>query len=66
MSTPTRLRGIGARRLSNDTDESTSLKRQEEQIDAQAVAKDIDLIATPEDTDTSAGPHSTGKNWGRG
>ena len=53
MSTPTRLRGIGARRLSNDTDESTSLKRQEEQIDAQAVAKDIDLIATPEDTDTS-------------
>ena len=53
MSNPTRLRGIGARRLSNDTDESTSLKRQEEQIDAQAVAKDIDLIATPEDSDTS-------------
>ena len=53
MTTPTRLRGIGARRLSNDTDESTSLKRQAEQIDAQAVAKDIDLIATPEDTDTS-------------
>ena len=53
MNTPTRLRGIGARRLSNDTDESTSLKRQAEQIDAQAVAKGIDLIASPEDNDTS-------------
>jgi site-specific DNA recombinase len=53
MSNPTRLRAIGPRRLSNDTDESTSLKRQEQQIAAQAIAKDLDLIDTPEDTDTS-------------
>jgi DNA invertase Pin-like site-specific DNA recombinase len=49
----TRLRGLGARRLSNRTDESTSIERQGEQIDLCARSHEIDLVGLTEDSDVS-------------
>ncbi|MGH7484655.1 MAG: recombinase family protein, partial [bacterium] len=51
--TPPRLRGLGARRLSNRTDESTSIERQGEQIEGHSKLHDIDLVAITEDVDVS-------------
>lgn len=53
MSNTRRPRGLNYRRLSHDTDESTSLERQDEQNTAMGIAKGIDWAASLEDADVS-------------
>jgi site-specific DNA recombinase len=53
MSNTRQLRGLNYRRLSLETDESTSLERQNEQNTAMGVAKGIDWIDSLEDADVS-------------
>ena len=57
MKTPFRLlsmrRALGARRLSNRTDESTSIERQGEQIKLTVQVRGDDLIHLTQDTDVS-------------
>lgn len=53
MSSTPRMHGLDYARLSNDTDESTSVERQHEQNGTMASLKDIDLIASLTDNDVS-------------